>query len=164
MPGVIEYRTGRRRTLQAAGLLIVMTAACVYAVLAAGPFVRIVGAVGVVFFGGCGTFALIGVARRRGLMFAADDEGLRLPRGRFVPWAEVERVGLTQVRGRPAVGVRLTPDCPWAHRDGGFTRSATDGYDLTWLRITLARPLPDVAAELEAFRTGHGPAGPTLTD
>ena len=121
----LVLRTPRRKTLGLALLCLVLTAASVVALLDGG-LIALVGALGVVFFGVGGGYAVSKQLRRHPVL-TLTAEGVRPGTGGLVPWPDVAAFGVTRIGSVRAVGLAL--------RDpANFLRSLTPDQ----IRLTMA--------------------------
>ena len=121
MPGRIEVRPPKRKNVvKFVALEAQFIPLCLFCVIEPDEvFVRIVGIVGLLFFGVGGLLALYSMLARR-WSFAVSDAGIEIngnnlpligSRPGLIAWHDVETVGLADISGQRMVGVRLlTPD------------------------------------------------------
>jgi len=117
----------------------------------------IVGIAAIGFFGVGGGVSLVG-QWRRATVLVADDEGIRITGAGRMPWADVDRIGVTST----GLGIRLRRYDAFLSSSPARTehtaatlraaRTQNSGYDLVFAERLLGRPAGEAARDLQRRR------------
>ncbi|TFD49141.1 hypothetical protein E3T55_11760 [Cryobacterium frigoriphilum] len=128
--------------------------------LASDPnlYEAVIAVAAIVFFGGGGIFFLI-KAPRAGAVLVMTLDGFTVWSGGFVPWVDLESVGIARASRAKVVGFRLRSyDSYIASLTGRVTagqlawaRQHTGGYDLTLPALLFDRPASRVVTAVEEY-------------
>jgi len=160
-PDVLKIVSPRRSLVFLLVVCVLFTAMGVV-ILALAPTKTlnlIVGVAAIGFFGVGGGYSLVR-QWRRSTVLVADDEGIRVTGAGRIPWADVDRIGVTS----EGLGVRLRRyDAFLASTPARGEHSATSlraartrnsGYDLLFAERLLGRTAGEAARDLQRRRPG----------
>jgi len=158
-PDVLKFVSSRRNLIFLL-VICVLFAAMGVVILALAPTKTlnlIVGVAAIGFFGVGGGYSLLR-QWRRSTVLVADDEGIRITGAGRIPWADVDRIGVTS----EGLGIRLRrydaflATCPAGTEHTATTlraaRTRNSGYDLLFVERLLGRSAGEAARDLQRRR------------
>lgn len=158
-PDVLTFVSPRRNLIFLLVICVLFTAmGVVVLVLAPTKTLNlIVGVAAIGFFGAGGGYSLVR-QWRRSTVLVADDDGIRITDAGRIPWADVDRIGVTS----DGLGIRLRrydtflSTCPAGTEHTATSlraaRTRNSGYDLVFAARLLGRPAGEAARDLQRRR------------